>query len=175
MPPQHDLATSSTARVAQAKSSASSDWWASGSRRWASKPAEIRIRSGAKASSAGTVQNFVEAAESAGLELHAFTLLRRGHLIAQGAWAPFTLDQPHALFSVSKSFTSTAVGLAVGEGLLSLDDPVLSFFPEFRPEVVSGHLAAMRVRDLLTMTSGHQGDVTGALYEGQPHPGRRLF
>ncbi len=124
---------------------------------------------------ARAVQNFVEAAESAGLELHAFVLLRRGHLIAQGAWAPFILDQPHALFSVSKSFTSTAVGLAVGEGLLSIDDPVLSFFPEFRPEVVSGHLADMRVRDLLTMTSGHQGDLTGALYEGQPQPWAQSF
>ena len=124
---------------------------------------------------ARAVQNFVEAAESAGLELHAFTLLRRGHLIAQGAWAPFTLDQPHALFSVSKSFTSMAVGLAVGEGLLSIDDLVLSFFPEFRPEVVSGHLAAMRVRDLLTMTSGHQGDLTGELYEGQPQPWAQTF
>ncbi len=122
---------------------------------------------------ARAVQNFVEAAESAGLELHSFVLLRRGHLIAQGAWAPFTLDQPHALFSVSKSFVSTAVGLAVGEGLLSINDPVLSFFPEFRPEVVSDHLAAMRVRDLLTMTSGHADDL--ALFRQEPQPWAQSF
>ncbi len=128
---------------------------------------------------ARAVQNFVEAAESAGLELHSFVLLRRGHLIAQGAWAPFSLEQPHALFSVSKSFVSTAVGLAVGEGLLSIDDPVLSFFPEFRPEVVSAHLAAMRVRDLLTMTTGHARglaeSLTGVLQEGQPQPWAQTF
>ncbi|WP_407539695.1 serine hydrolase [Deinococcus radiomollis] len=122
---------------------------------------------------ARAVQNFVEAAEREGLELHSFVLLRRGHLIAQGAWAPFTLDQPHALFSVSKSFTSTAVGLAVAEGLMSLDDAVVSFFPEFRPEVVSDRLAAMRVRHLLTMTSGHADDLP--LFQQEPQPWAQSF
>jgi CubicO group peptidase (beta-lactamase class C family) len=123
--------------------------------------------------SSRAVQNLIEAAERAELELHAFTLLRRGHVIAQGAWAPFGLEQPHALFSVSKSFTSTAVGLAVDEGLLGLSDPVLSFFPEFRPAVVSGHLAAMRVRDLLTMTSGHAEDLP--LFRQEPQPWAQTF
>lgn len=100
-------------------------------------------------------------------------------MVASGAWAPFKLDEPHALFSVSKSFTSTAVGLAVQEGLLGLDDPVLSFFPEFRPAVVSDHLAAMRVRDLLTMTSGHAAglaeNLTGILQTVEPEPWAQTF
>jgi CubicO group peptidase (beta-lactamase class C family) len=121
------------------------------------------------------ISAFLAATQSAGLELHAFELLRRGQLLASGAWAPFTLERPHALFSVSKSFVSTAVGLALSDGLLNLDDTVLSFFPEHEPARVSDHLAAMRVRDLLTMTTGHAEDMTGPLSEHQPQPWVRTF
>ena len=62
----------------------------------------------------------------------------------------------HALFSLSKSFTSTAVGLAVAEGKLSIDDPVLKFFPDEAPADPSANLKAMRLSDLLRMSTGHQ-------------------
>jgi CubicO group peptidase (beta-lactamase class C family) len=88
-------------------------------------------------------------------------LLRRGQVVAEGWWAPYGPQYPHDLFSLSKSFTSTAVGLAVAEGRLSVDDPVLSFFPGDAPTGVSDHLAAMRVRHLLTMTTGHAVEPTG--------------
>lgn len=60
------------------------------------------------------------------------------------------------LYSLSKSFTSTAVGLAVAEGKLSVDDEVLKFFPEDAPSEPTNNLKAMRIRDLLTMSIGHQ-------------------
>lgn len=85
-------------------------------------------------------------------------LLRHGNVIAEGWWSPYAPDRPHMLFSLSKTFTSTAVGLAIHEGCFSIDDPVLSFFPDDTPANVSEHLAAMRVRDLLTMSSGHSAD-----------------
>ncbi len=72
---------------------------------------------------------------------------------------------PHMLYSLSKSFTSSAVGLAVEEGLLSIDDTVLSFFPDEAPETVSENLAAMRVRHLLSMNTGHAEDTTQHLRE----------
>jgi CubicO group peptidase (beta-lactamase class C family) len=62
------------------------------------------------------------------------------------------------LYSLSKSFTSTAVGLAIAEGKLSLNDPVLKFFPGEGPSDPSGNLRAMRVRDLLRMSSGQTED-----------------
>jgi len=65
------------------------------------------------------------------------------------------------LHSAVKSWTGTAVGLAIGDGLLSLDDKVISFFPEHCPAVVSDNLAAMTVRDLLTMRSGHRTGLSG--------------
>ncbi len=107
---------------------------------------------------------FVQAAEQSALELHSFMLLRHGHVVAEGWWAPYAPEHPHMLFSLSKSFTSTAVGLAVAEGRLSVDDPVLPFFPEDAPAEVSENLAAMRVRHLLSMSTGHAEDTTERLH-----------
>ena len=73
-------------------------------------------------------------------------------------------DRSALLFSVSKSFTSMAIGLLVDAGLLSLDDQVVSFFePDELPETISDNLAAMKVRHLLTMTTGHRKDTVERL------------
>jgi CubicO group peptidase (beta-lactamase class C family) len=82
-------------------------------------------------------------------------LVRHGHMIAEGWWKPEAADKPHVLASLSKSFNSTAVGLAIADGKLSLEDPILKFFPADAPADVSDNLKAMKVRDLLTMTCGH--------------------
>ena len=94
--------------------------------------------------------------------LHGFMLLRRGRVLAEGAWAPYALDVPHMLFSLTKSFASTAVGLAVAEGRLSVDTPVLALFPEAAPAAPGENLRALQVRHLLTMSTGHHTDPTGA-------------
>lgn len=85
-------------------------------------------------------------------------LVRHGHVVAEGWWSPESADKPHILWSLSKSFTSTAVGLAVAEGKLSIDDKVLNFFPDDAPAEPSGNLKTMRVRDLLTMSTGHAAE-----------------
>src|SRR5215216_1269070 len=104
------------------------------------------------------ILQFVEALESQIHEIHSFMLLRHGSVVAEGWWSPYRRDYPHMVFSLSKSFTSTAVGLAVAEGYFSIDDPVLSFFPDEATTGGSDHLAAMRVRHLLSMTTGHAVD-----------------
>ena len=109
-------------------------------------------------SSAG-IRAFVEAADQQVNTLHSFMLVRHGHVVAEGWWKPEAAEKPHVLWSLSKSFTSTAVGMAVAEGKLSVDDPVLKFFPEDAPSQPSDKLKAMRVRDLLTMTTGHEVEV----------------
>lgn len=95
--------------------------------------------------------------------LHSLMILRHGRVIAEGWWDPYRPGEPHVLFSLSKSFTSTAAGLAISEGLFSLDDPVTRFFPDDLPAEVNGHLAAMKVRHLLSMSTGHETDTLGAL------------
>lgn len=88
--------------------------------------------------------------------MNSFMLVRHGQVVAEGWWAPYDRDTPHVLYSLSKSFTSTAVGFAVAEGKLSLDDLVIKFFPDEAPAEPSVNLRAMRVRDLLRMNSGNQ-------------------
>jgi len=95
--------------------------------------------------------------------LHGFMLLRHGRVLAEGSWAPYAPELPHMLFSLTKSFAATAVGLAVAEGRLTVDTPVLSFFPERAPAAPSDALRALCVRHLLTMTAGHGTDPTGAV------------
>jgi CubicO group peptidase (beta-lactamase class C family) len=104
---------------------------------------------------------FVRAVEQKVGGLHSFMLLRHGQVAAEGWWHPYAPQYPHMLYSLSKSFTSTAVGLAVSEGLLTVDDLVVSFFPDDLPAKLDENLQAMRVRHLLTMSTGHDKDATG--------------
>ncbi len=108
-------------------------------------------------SSAG-VLDFIITADKQIQSMHSFMLVRNGSVVAEAWWAPESADNPHVLWSLSKSFTSTAVGLAVAEGKFSIDDPVLDFFPESAPANPSSNLQSMRVRDLLTMSAGHQDE-----------------
>jgi len=90
--------------------------------------------------------------------VHTLTVLRHGHVIADAVWAPYDREVPTAMYSVSKSFTSIAVGLAVAEGRLSIDDRVVDLVPALSPAHHSEHLVALRVRHLLTMTTGHSAE-----------------
>ena len=104
--------------------------------------------------SSDAVLNFVNALDEID-SVHSIMLLRHGSVIAEGWWSPFEREDPHQLYSLSKSFTSTAVGLAIAEGKISLHDAVVSFFPNDVPAKASHKLSSMRIRDLLSMSSGH--------------------
>lgn len=108
--------------------------------------------------SSRAILSFLETAVREGQELHSVMILRRGAVIAEGWWAPYGPEHPHMLYSLSKSFTSTAAGLAAAEGAFSLDDRVIAFFPDDVPAEISDNLAAMRVRDLLSMSAGHDAE-----------------
>src|SRR3954447_4930555 len=90
--------------------------------------------------------------------MHSVMVLRHGKVIAEGWWTPYDAEHKHILYSLSKSFTSSAVGFAVAEGKLSIDDDVLKFFPDDAPTNVTNNLKAMRLRDLLMMSTGHQDE-----------------
>ncbi len=116
--------------------------------------------------SSAAILGFINELEQNIRQMHSFMLLRHGCLVAEGWWSPFAPDRPHMLFSLSKSFTSTAIGLAMTEGHLTVDDPVISFFPDDLPAKVSKNLAAMRVKHLLSMSTGHDKDTMGRIEEG---------
>ncbi|MCF0058858.1 serine hydrolase [Dyadobacter sp. CY356] len=113
------------------------------------------------------ILDFVNAVETDKLNLHSIMVVRHGNVVAEGWWGPYAPDLKHTLYSLSKSFTSTAVGLAVAEGKLKVEDKVVSFFPKDVPATISANLAAMRVKDLLTMSTGHDTDSTPSLRNGK--------
>ena len=108
--------------------------------------------------SSASIAKFIQAADEKVNSMHSFMLLRHGKVIAEAWWAPEDANKPHVLWSLSKSFTSTAVGLAVQDGKLSVQDRVMGFFPDAVPENPSENLKSMRVLDLLTMSTGHQDE-----------------
>lgn len=94
----------------------------------------------------------LEAAEA--VEPHGLMIMRHGSVCAEGWWAPYAAGVPHSLFSLTKTYTATAVGIAYTQGLLRMDDNILDFFPEYRHVDHGEYIQHMRVRDALTMSSG---------------------
>lgn len=91
-------------------------------------------------------------------ELHSMMLLRHGKVVAEGWWKPYAPELTHSMYSTSKSFTATAVGIAIGERKLRVDDKVISFFPDLVPNPMPPHLADLTVKHLLSMSVGHDPD-----------------
>lgn len=113
--------------------------------------------------SSAAISSFIDAVEAQSLGLHSFMLLRHGYVISEGWWSPYKPDLPHMLFSLSKSFTSTAIGFAVTEKLITLDDSVISFFPEDAPDEITSHLSKMSIKHLLMMGTGQVVDTMDPL------------
>ncbi|NNE06620.1 MAG: serine hydrolase [Xanthomonadales bacterium] len=110
------------------------------------------------------VLDFIDHVFSRDLHLHSFMLYRRGHVAAEGWSWPYHASRPHMMHSLTKSVTACGVGIAIDEGFFSLDDKVVSFFPDELPAESNVYLEAMTVRDLLTMQSGHAKSVSGSVF-----------
>lgn len=113
--------------------------------------------------SSANISAFLDAVAASKHEFHSLMIARHGHVVAEGWWAPYGPEYIHTMYSMSKSFTSTAVGFAVSEGKLSVEDKVISFFPDDLPTEISEHLVSLRIKHLLTMSVGHTKEPTGAV------------
>ncbi|MGI8879014.1 MAG: serine hydrolase domain-containing protein [Jatrophihabitans sp.] len=112
---------------------------------------------------AAGIEGFLDALEAAAdIEPHSLMIVRHGHMVAAGWWAPYTAGRPHLLYSLSKSFTSTALGFAVGEGLIGLDDAVVDYFPEFQADITDVGSRSIKVRHAASMATGHLVDTWDA-------------
>jgi len=127
----------------------------------------IRTSPESQGISSAAILAFIEDAEENIDALHSVMLLRHGQVVAEGWWAPYASEHPHRLYSLSKIFTSTAIGMAIDEGLLGIDDPILKFFPDEGPEEPSDNLKALRVRQLLSMSTGHTEGTMISFWEGE--------
>lgn len=109
------------------------------------------------------IDKYLQAVAKENQDLHSIMVLQHGQVIAEhwlseGAW-----NKPHVMNSVSKTFTATAVGFAVAEGLLKVTDKVISFFPDECPATISPNLEKLEIRHLLTMSGGHDTDPSGKI------------
>lgn len=105
------------------------------------------------------LKDFTAYAQEHDLEMHSLMVVRHGKVAIEWYNQPFNAQTAHTMYSISKSVTSTAIGFAVSEGLLSLDDLVLDFFPDYPPKTPHKYFGKLTVRHLLTMTSGKQTDM----------------
>ncbi len=110
-------------------------------------------------SSSGII-DFLNAIDTGRQEIHSFMFLRHGKVIAEGWWSPYGPDYRHLMYSASKTFTATAIGLAVTEGRLKLTDKVISFFPYSLPDTIGNNMKDLTVQNLLTMSVGQDPPAT---------------
>ena len=106
-------------------------------------------------SSAGIVR-FLDEMKQKRLHMHAMMILRHGKVLFESSFEPWSKDNRHMLFSLSKSFTSTAVGFAVQDGLLKTTDRLVDFFPELLTNAPCENMRKVTVKNLLTMNTGHK-------------------
>jgi CubicO group peptidase (beta-lactamase class C family)/predicted glycoside hydrolase/deacetylase ChbG (UPF0249 family) len=111
--------------------------------------------------SSQNIITFLDAAAASDHEFHSIMILRHGKVVAEGWWNPYRSDLKHTMYSVSKSFAATAIGFAVSEKKISVEDKVISFFPDETPATIDPNLATLRVKHLLSMSVGQQPDPTG--------------
>jgi CubicO group peptidase (beta-lactamase class C family) len=102
--------------------------------------------------------DWLDAIRTSNQEFHSIMIIRNGYVVAEGWWYPYAPQLKHDLYSGSKSFTGTAIGLAADEKRLSIEDAVVSFFPKDRPAGISPNLAALKIKHLLSMSVGMEKD-----------------
>jgi CubicO group peptidase (beta-lactamase class C family) len=129
-------------------------------------PRSTPAAEGLSSRSIGTLLDWLEAHSS---ESHSIMVVRHGRVVAEGWWSPYSADRPHHLYSLSKSFTSIAVGFAIADGLLSLDDRLVDVLPDHVPSDVSEQGRRITVHHLLSMTAGHDEDTLLDAWELEPH------
>lgn len=129
--------------------------------------------------------NFINRMSHRKVPMHSLLLMRHDKLVFEGYYAPYTADTLHRMFSISKSFTSIAIGLLAEEGKISLDDTIVKYFPEKLPPEVHPWIASMTIKDMLMMRSCHasttykidmKSDWVESFFTTPPtHPPGRLF
>lgn len=130
------------------------------------------------------IEKFLDRLEQRGIMMHSVMMLRHGLVFAEGYYAPFRQQDKHRMYSISKSFVATAIGMLVDEGRMQLSDKVVSFFPDKVPANAHPYILDMTVRDLLRMATpysrvtyeGDTEDWTKTFFTSKPdHPPGTVF
>lgn len=111
------------------------------------------------------IVNFINRLKSYRLNMHSYLIIKNGCIISEGYWQPFYEGKLHRMYSVSKTFTSAAIGLLIDEGKISIDDKVIDYFKDKLPENVHPYTAEMTIRDLLIMATPYTSPTYGLQYK----------
>ncbi len=111
------------------------------------------------------------------LELHGLVVRRDGRPVLEQYWAPYVAEDRALVYSASKTFTASAIALAVAEGLLALDDRIVDLLPETWATVAepSESVAHLTVHQVLSMSTGHDTDVLERFDPAAPQDWARIF
>src|ERR1700751_770126 len=122
------------------------------------------------------ILSFLDALEQRpDIEMHSLMVVRHGQGVAEGWWGPYSAGRPQLIYSLSKSFTSTAAAFARGEGLLDLDDTVISHFSEFAADITDPRSRSMKIRHVASMASGHPQETLDEALKRDPQEPVRGF
>ncbi|MBS1709363.1 MAG: serine hydrolase, partial [Armatimonadetes bacterium] len=125
--------------------------------------------------SSAAISSFVDALATRIDHVHSVMVVRHGSVIAEGWWTPYAANKPHMLFSLSKSFTSTAIGMLQAEGKLSIEDTLIKHFPEAKSSDPANQLNNLRLRDMLCMSTGqNEADIDKIPFVGDA-PSKLFF
>lgn len=102
------------------------------------------------------IAKFFEECKAAKADIHSIKIIRNGELYFKAVPAPYTTKIKHQLYSLSKSFTSTAIGMLCDDGIITVDDRVVDIFKDKCPEKISKNLSKMKIKHLLSMNTGHE-------------------
>jgi CubicO group peptidase (beta-lactamase class C family) len=99
--------------------------------------------------------------------LYGLLVIRNGHLIAERYFNGRTVDQKVLLQSVTKSYTSALVGIALDQGCLSgVDQKMIDFFPDIADQITDPRKEQITIREMLQMRAGYPWEETDpALWE----------
>jgi len=120
------------------------------------------------------ILNFINVLEKHKLSTHSFVMAKGNDIFAEAYYAPFHKDFKHRMYSVSKSFVGVAIGLCEEEGLLSLDDKLVDYFPEYQNEFTNDLLKEQTLRDMLMMATC-RGSGVNWCYSGTNERTERYF
>lgn len=99
------------------------------------------------------VYNMISALLKRKVRMHSLLLMRGNDVFLDCYWKPFNENKTHRMYSVTKSFVSVAVGLAIDDGLIDLDAPISSYFADKITVDIGDWLSNQTVREMLTMTT----------------------
>jgi len=102
------------------------------------------------------IMGFAKEMEEHRFAMHSLLIVKDGKLVCDAYWNPVKKDDLHRMYSITKTFTSLAIGVLATEGKIKLSDHIIDYFPDKLPSIVHPYLKAVTIRDMLTMETCHR-------------------